>query len=272
MIEMKGLDKTFEDIHAVDHITGTIRDGMVFGLIGSNGAGKSTLLRMISGVIRPDGGELLADGKHVYENPEIKSQICYLSDAPYYFHNADLREMRDYYAAVYLSFNRKQFDSLAGIFHLDMKRRVNSFSKGMKKQVSILLGLCAGTKYLLCDETFDGLDPVVRQAVKSLIAAEMVSRDFTPVIASHNLRELEDFCDSIGLLHQGKLLLTEDIDQVRSRICKLQCVIQDPLREQELLRSLPVIKSERTGSLLTHRARGTGGSNAHRRGTGSSLS
>ena len=256
MIEMKGLDKTFEDIHAVDHITGTIRDGMVFGLIGSNGAGKSTLLRMISGVIRPDGGELLADGKHVYENPEIKSQICYLSDAPYYFHNADLREMRDYYAAVYPSFNRKQFDSLSGIFHLDMKRRVNSFSKGMKKQVSILLGLCAGTKYLLCDETFDGLDPVVRQAVKSLIAAEMVSRDFTPVIASHNLRELEDFCDSIGLLHQGKLLLTEDIDQVRSRICKLQCVIQDPLREQELLRSLPVIKSERTGSLLTLTVRG----------------
>lgn len=256
MIEMKELDKTFEDIHAVDHITGTIHDGMVFGLIGSNGAGKSTLLRMISGVIRPDGGELLADGKHVYENPEIKSQICYLSDAPYYFHNADLREMRDYYAAVYPSFNRKQFDSLAGIFHLDMKRRVNSFSKGMKKQVSILLGLCAGTKYLLCDETFDGLDPVVRQAVKSLIAAEMVNRDFTPVIASHNLRELEDFCDSIGLLHQGKLLLSEDIDQARSRICKLQCVIRDSLREQELLRSLPVIKSERTGSLLTLTVRG----------------
>ena len=256
MIELKNLNKTFNDIHAVDHITGTIRDGMVFGLIGSNGAGKSTLLRMFSGVIRPDGGELLVDGKPVYENPEIKSQICFLSDTPYYFQNADLREMRDYYAAVYPAFNRKQFDSLTGIFHLDMKRKINSFSKGMKKQVSILLGLCTGTKYLLCDETFDGLDPVVRQAVKSLIAAEMVNRDFTPVIASHNLRELEDFCDSIGLLHQGKLLLTEDIDQVRSKICKLQCVIQDPLREQELLRSLPVIKSERTGSLLTLTVRG----------------
>ena len=256
MIELKGLDKTFNDIHAADHITGTIQDGMVFGLIGSNGAGKSTLLRMISGIIRPDGGELLIDGKHVYENPEIKSQICFLSDTPYFFQNADLREMRDYYAAVYQTFNRKQFDSLTGIFHLDMKRRVNSFSKGMKKQVSILLGLCAGTKYLLCDETFDGLDPVVRQAVKSLFAAELVNRDFTPVIASHNLRELEDFCDSIGLLHQGKLLLTEDIDQIRSKICKLQCVIQNPLREQELLRSLHVLKSERTGSVLTLTVRG----------------
>ena len=256
MIELKDLDKTFNDIHAADHITGTIQDGMVFGLIGSNGAGKSTLLRMISGIIRPDGGELLIDGKHVYENPEIKSQICFLSDTPYFFQNADLREMRDYYAAVYSTFNRKQFDSLTGIFHLDMKRRVNSFSKGMKKQVSILLGLCAGTKYLLCDETFDGLDPVVRQAVKSLFAAELVNRDFTPVIASHNLRELEDFCDSIGLLHQGKLLLTEDIDQIRSKICKLQCVIQNPLREQELLRSLHVLKSERTGSVLTLTVRG----------------
>ena len=256
MIELKDLDKTFNDIHAADHITGTIQDGMVFGLIGSNGAGKSTLLRMISGIIRPDGGELLIDGKHVYENPEIKSQICFLSDTPYFFQNADLREMRDYYAAVYPAFNKKQFDSLTGIFHLDMKRRVNSFSKGMKKQVSILLGLCAGTKYLLCDETFDGLDPVVRQAVKSLFAAELVNRDFTPVIASHNLRELEDFCDSIGLLHQGKLLLTEDIDQIRSKICKLQCVIQNPLREQELLRSLHVLKSERTGSVLTLTVRG----------------
>lgn len=256
MIELKDLCKTFDDIRAADHITGTIQDGMVFGLIGSNGAGKSTLLRMISGIIRPDGGELLADGKHIYENPEIKSQICFLSDTPYYFQNADLREMRDYYASVYTTFNREQFNSLTGIFHLDMKRRISSFSKGMKKQVSILLGLCAGTKYLLCDETFDGLDPVVRQAIKSLFAAELMNRDFTPVIASHNLRELEDFCDSIGLLHQGKLLLTEDIDQIRSKICKLQCVIQNPLREQELLRSLRVLKLERTGSLLTLTVRG----------------
>ena len=256
MIELKDLDKTFNDIHAADHITGTIQDGMVFGLIGSNGAGKSTLLRMISGIIRPDGGELLIDGKHVYENPEIKSQICFLSDTPYFFQNADLREMRDYYAAVYPTFNRKQFDSLTKIFNLDMNRRINSFSKGMKKQVSILLGLCAGTKYLLCDETFDGLDPVVRQAVKSLFAAEIMNRDFTPVISSHNLRELEDICDSVGLLHQGKLLLTQDLDQIKCNICKLQCVIQDAHLEQELLRNLRVVKMERTGSLLTLTVRG----------------
>ena len=256
MIELKNVDKTLGGIHAVDHVSGTIREGMVFGLIGSNGAGKSTLLRMISGVIRPDDGTILCDGAPVFENPETKAQICFLPDTPYFFPNADIRQMRDYYAMIYPSFNRKQFDALAARFRLDPKRSIHAFSKGMKKQVSILLGLCAGTKYLLCDETFDGLDPVVRQAVKSLIAAEIIERDFTPVISSHNLRELEDICDSIGLLHEGRLLLTRDLDDAKNNICKLQCVIPDSRREQELISSLRILKMERTGSLLTLTVRG----------------
>ena len=256
MIELKNVDKTLGGVHAVDHVSGTIREGMVFGLIGSNGAGKSTLLRMISGVIRPDDGTVLCDGAPVFENPEAKAQICFLPDTPYFFPNADIRQMRDYYAMIYPAFNRKQFDTLADRFRLDPKRSIHAFSKGMKKQVSILLGLCAGTKYLLCDETFDGLDPVVRQAVKSLIAAEIIERDFTPVISSHNLRELEDICDSIGLLHEGRLLLTRDLDDAKNNICKLQCVIPDSRREQELISSLRILKMERTGSLLTLTVRG----------------
>ena len=256
MIELKNVDKTLGGVHAVDHVSGTIREGMVFGLIGSNGAGKSTLLRMISGVIRPDDGTVLCDGAPVFENPEAKAQICFLPDTPYFFPNADIRQMRDYYAMIYPAFNRKQFDALADRFRLDPKRSIHAFSKGMKKQVSILLGLCAGTKYLLCDETFDGLDPVVRQAVKSLIAAEIIERDFTPVISSHNLRELEDICDSIGLLHEGRLLLTRDLDDAKNNICKLQCVIPDSRREQELISSLRILKMERTGSLLTLTVRG----------------
>ena len=160
MIELKTLDKTFQMIHASDHITATIPDGMVFGLIGSNGAGKSTLLRMISGILKPDEEEVLIDGESVFENPSVKSQICFLSDTPYFFPNADIQQMRNYYMLCYPSFNRKLFDSLTDRFNLDPKRKISSFSKGMKKQVSILLGLCSGTKYLLCDETFDGLDPV----------------------------------------------------------------------------------------------------------------
>ena len=256
MIELKNVDKKFRDIQAADHITASVREGMIFGLVGSNGAGKSTLLRMICGVIKPDSGEVLADGALVYENPDIKSQICFLSDSPYYFANADIEEMRDYYMTLYPSFDRKLFDSLVKKFGLEPKRKISSFSKGMKKQVSILLGLCAKTKYLLCDETFDGLDPVVRQAVKSLFASEIMNRDFTPVISSHNLRELEDICDSVGLLHRGKLLLTQELDQIKANICKLQCVIPDPHREQEMISALHIIRMERTGSLLTMTVRG----------------
>ena len=256
MIELKNVDKKFRDSQAADHITASVREGMIFGLVGSNGAGKSTLLRMICGVIKPDSGEVLADGAPVYENPDVKSQICFLSDSPYYFANADIEEMRDYYMTLYPSFDRKLFDSLVKKFGLEPKRKISSFSKGMKKQVSILLGLCAKTKYLLCDETFDGLDPVVRQAVKSLFASEIMNRDFTPVISSHNLRELEDICDSVGLLHRGKLLLTQELDQIKANICKLQCVIPDPHREQEMISALHIIRMERTGSLLTMTVRG----------------
>ena len=259
MIELKNVDKKFQDIHAADHITASVRDGLIFGLVGSNGAGKSTLLRMICGVVKPDSGEILADGESVFENPTAKSQICFLSDSPYYFANANIGEMRDYYMTIYPAFDRKMFDSLVNKFELDPKRKINSFSKGMKKQVSILLGLCAKTKYLLCDETFDGLDPVVRQAVKSLFAGEIMNRDFTPVISSHNLRELEDICDSVGLLHKGKLLLTQELDHIKSNICKLQCVIPDSHKEQEMLGALRVIRLERSGSLLTLTVRGSRG-------------
>ncbi len=256
MIELKDVDKSFQDIHALNHVTSTIQEGMVFGLIGSNGAGKSTLLRMISGIIKPDSGEILVDGEPVFENPSAKSRVCFLSDTPYYFANADIEEMRSYYMLTYPDFNRKFFDSLTGKFNLDPKRKIRTFSKGMKKQISILLGICAGTKYLLCDETFDGLDPVVRQAVKSLFASEILNRDFTPIIASHNLRELEDICDNVGLLHQGTILLTQDLDQIRCSICKLQCVIPDSHQEQELIRGLRILKMERSGSLLTLTVRG----------------
>ncbi len=259
MIELNNIDKHFRDIHAADHITASIKEGMIFGLVGSNGARKSTLLRMISGIIRPDGGEVLVDGEPVFENPAAKAQVCFLSDSPYYFPNADIRLMRDYFMLLYPTFDKKMFDSLVKQFNLNEKRKINSFSKGMKKQVSILLGLCARTKYLLCDETFDGLDPVVRQAVKSLLASEIMNRDFTPVISSHNLRELEDICDGVGLLHEGKLLLTEDLDQIKCNICKLQCVIPDTHKEQELIRSLHILKMERSGSVLTLTVRGERG-------------
>ena len=210
MIEVRDICKTFDGLKAIDHATTKIMEGQIFGLVGSNGAGKSTFLRMLSGVLKADAGEILIDGENVYENIEVKEKICFLSDVAYFPANATGKTMCDYYSIMYKDFNPSQFNKLAEKFQLDIYRKISTFSKGMQKQMSMLLGVCTNTKYLFCDETFDGLDPVMRQAVKSLFASEVINRGFTPIIASHNLRELEDICDSIGLLHRGGILFTKD--------------------------------------------------------------
>lgn len=257
MIEINGVNKSFGELKALDNIIATIQEGSIFGLVGTNGAGKSTLLRILSGVLKADSGMALVDGENVYENPGAKAKICFLSDTAYFFPNATIQTMENYYAIVYPNFNRERFTDLVEKFGLSKKRKINSFSKGMKKQVSVLLGICTGTKYLLCDETFDGLDPVMRQAVKSIFAMELMNRQFTPVIASHSLRELEDICDHVGLLHQGGILLSKDLEDMKFHIHKVQCVIPDPAKEEELLTELHVLQHDKRGSLLTVVARGT---------------
>ena len=257
MIEAVNLTKKFDDIVAVDKINTQIRDGNVFGLIGTNGAGKSTFLRMAAGVLKPDEGIITIDGMEVFENEEAKKRFFYISDDQHFFSNATPRDMMVYYKMVYPSFDKERFHGLMRSFDLDEKRKINTFSKGMKKQVSVICGVCAGTDYLFCDETFDGLDPVMRQAVKSIFAMELMNRQFTPVIASHSLRELEDICDHVGLLHKGGILLSKDLEDMKFHIHKVQCVIQDPVKEEELLTELHVLQHDKRGSLLTVVARGT---------------
>lgn len=257
MIELMNVTKSFEHICAVDHVSATIQDGMIWGLVGSNGAGKSTLLRLISGIFRPESGEITLDGMPVFENPDARCQICFLSDTSCFFPNATAETMCRYYQLNYPDFNQDYFQKLTETFGIPFRQKLQTFSKGQKKQVSLLLGLCTGTRYLLCDETFDGLDPVMRQTIKSLFAAELMKREFTPVISSHNLRELEDICDSVGLIHKGKLLFTRDLDTMKCNISKLQCVIPDHAKEEELLSSLSILQYERSGSLLTITARGS---------------
>lgn len=257
MIEIEDVSKQFDRILALDGVSAQIEENCIFGLVGTNGAGKSTLLRIISGVLHPDHGQVRIDGYPVWENPRAKGRLCFLADTAYFFANATPRSMGEYYRVLYPGFDSGRYEELLERFELDPKRKLSTFSKGMKKQVSVLLGLCTNTEYLLCDETFDGLDPVMRQAVKSLFAAELMKRDFTPVIASHNLRELEDICDSIGLLHKGKLLLTQDLDQMKYHVHKIQCVLPDEAREQQLLQELTVLQYEKSGSLMLITARGT---------------
>lgn len=256
MIEAINLTKYFDDILAVSHIDAQIKDGSVFGLIGTNGAGKSTFLRMAAGIIKPDEGCVRIDGVDVFENEAVKSRFFYISDEQFFFGNATPEDMRIYYGTLYPAFDRERFDKLLSGFELDKKRKINTFSKGMKKQLSVILGICANTDYIFCDETFDGLDPVMRQTVKSLFANDMTERNLTPIIASHNLRELEDICDHVGLLHRGGILLSRDLDDMKLNIHKIQCVLAPDMKDTDI-QGLDIIHREARGSLLTLTVRGT---------------
>lgn len=256
MIEARHVIKCFDDIKAVDDISATIREGSVFGLVGTNGAGKSTFLRILCGVLKPDSGEITIDGQPVYENEKVKEKLFYISDDAYFFSNTTPAEMMEFYQAIYSRFDKNRFLELLERFELPAKRKINTFSKGMKKQLSILLGLCANTEYIFCDETFDGLDPVMRQAVKSLFAGEIAQRQLTPIIASHNLRELEDICDHVGLLHKGGILLSKELDDMKLNIHKIQLVPRKP-EDKDQLNELEVLHLDQRGSLLTVTARGT---------------
>ena len=256
MIQAVKLTKRFEDITAVDHIDAAIREGSVFGLIGTNGAGKSTFLRLASGILKPDEGHITIDGQEVFENPAAKRMVFYISDEAYFFSNASPLDMMAYYSRVYERFDKERFRRLLKSFGLDEKRRIHTFSKGMKKQVSVICGICANTKYLFCDETFDGLDPVMRQAVKSLFAEDVADRGLTPIIASHNLRELEDICDHVGLLHRGGILFSRDLDDMKLGMYKMQCIFQNPLPDSAW-EGFDILHKEQRGSLYTITARGS---------------
>lgn len=255
MIEATALTKRFDDIIALDHVDASIKEGQVFGLIGTNGAGKSTFLRCLAGIYKPDEGEIHIDGSPVYEHTAVKSRFFFISDEQYFLPGATPLDMASSYRLYYRYFDRERFKKLLSEFGLDGRRKISTFSKGMKKQLSVILALSAYTDYIFCDETFDGLDPVMRQAVKSLFAHDMDERGLTPVIASHNLRELEDMCDHVGLLHKGGILLSKDIVDLKLGIHKIQCVFADET-EPEQVDGLDIIKSERRGRLRTFIVRG----------------
>ena len=220
MIEIKKVSKRFDKIEAVSDVSLSIEEGQVFGLLGTNGAGKSTLLRMMAGVLKEDEGEIL------------------------------------FYKTLYPAFNEKRFRKFLVKFTLQKDRKIQTFSKGMKKQLSILLGVCSGVKYLFCDETFDGLDPVMRQGIKSILANEIDERKFTPIIASHNLRELEDVCDHVGLLHKGGVLLSKDLETMKCNIQKVQCALPKE-DDKKLEKMFDILQFNRRGKLVTMTVRGS---------------
>ncbi|MCI9144073.1 MAG: ABC transporter ATP-binding protein [Lachnospiraceae bacterium] len=256
MIEFRNLSKHFDKVKAIDNISATIEEGHVFGLIGTNGAGKSTLMRLLCGVMKPDQGTISVDGEPVYDNPSAKARIFYISDDQYFFRNGTSGDMLRLYRTYYPGFDGDKWKALMGKFGLDPGRKISTFSKGMKKQLSVICGICANTKYLFCDETFDGLDPVMRQAVKAVFIREMEERGLTPVIASHNLRELEDICEYVGLLHRGGILFEKDLDEMKLNIHKIQCVVREESMLQQIRENLEVMTMENRGALYTFTVRG----------------
>ena len=259
MIEIKNLTKRFGTITAVNNVSLRIEDSQVFGLVGTNGAGKSTLLRMISGILRQDSGGIELSGQPVYNNPAVLQNLFFIPDDPWFFRNGSALEMFNFYRTVYPDFDTVRFDRLLKDFSLDPKRRIQNYSRGMKKQLALLCGLCSNAQFLLCDETFDGLDPVMRQAVKSLFANDMSERGLTPVIASHNLRELEDICDHVGLLHAGGLLLSRDLASMKLGLQKVQCVFEDEADAEKALAGLELLENKVRGRLHTMTVRGSAG-------------
>lgn len=255
MIKAVELSKKFDNKLALDKVTFRIPDGSVFGLVGSNGSGKSTLLRLISGIYPPDSGRLEMNGIAVFNNPMVKSQIAFLSDIPYFLPQTNLDEMAALYEKMYPNFSREEYKRLLGIFPLDCKAKLSSFSKGMQRQASLILALASMPRYLLLDEAFDGLDVVIRKVLISLLLEGIEKNSITAVVSSHNLREIEEMCDHIAVIHNGKLITSGSVEEAKNNIHKFQAAFIS-VPEIKVFDSLDILKTERTGSLIQIIAKG----------------
>lgn len=249
MIEISNVTKLFGSKKALNNISFKIENGSVFGLVGSNGAGKSTLLRILSGVFNTDSGSVLIDGNSPFENPAVKAQCAFVSDFPYFASGATMTSTAEYYSSIYPSWDRNRYAELKGIFPIDPYQKITTMSKGMQRQTAIILALSLNPKYIFFDEIFDGLDPVIRELVKKLLIDYVSQTNATVVIASHNLRELEGFCDHIGLLHLGGILLEKDIDGDSIGLYRMQFVI-DEADFEEIKPVLNIVKHSRQGKMF----------------------
>ena len=233
MIRAAGITKKFGSFTALDEVTCNILDGCVYGLVGSNGAGKSTFLRVLAGIYKPDEGVAYFDDEPVYENPSVKEQISFVADELYFLTGSNMKKMALMYKRLYDNFDMDRFNELTKIFGLDPDKNIANFSKGMRRQASIILTLSTRAKYMFFDETFDGLDPVMRNLVKKLICDDVAEKGSTVIITSHSLRELEDICDHLALLHKGGLVLDSDVLEMKTTQFKVQVAFEEKFNESK---------------------------------------
>ena len=256
MLEVKNAVKTFDGFRALDGLTMTVPKGAVYGLVGPNGAGKSTIIRHLAGIYRQDSGEVLLDGQPVYENAEAKRRMAVIGDDWYYFPQAGIKEMAKFYAGIYPAFSWERYEKLKQVFPLDEKMMLRRMSKGMQKQAAFWLTVCCMPEYLILDEPVDGLDPVMRRQVWSLLLGDVAERGTTVLVSSHNLRELEDVCDHVGILNHGKVLLERSLSDLQDNTVKLQVAYQG-VTEPVLPAELNILHRSHVGRVYTYIVRGS---------------
>jgi ABC-2 type transport system ATP-binding protein len=256
MIEMKKVYKSFDRFLAVENIDLSIQKGSIYGLIGSNGAGKTTLIKLLAGIYRQESGEVTIEGKHVYENVALKQKLFYIPDQPYFLFQYTTKQMANFYKSIYPSWSEERFQKLSQSFELDINKKIHTLSKGWQRQSAFILALSAKPEILILDEPMDGLDPVVRKKVKNLLIQDVAEREMTILISSHNLREIEDICDHIGILHKGKLLLEKELDELKLDIHKVQVAFKGGELPKNFLKDLQVLHSEKRGSVFLYIVRG----------------
>ncbi len=247
MIEVRNLIKSFDGFRALDGISLTAPKGGVYGLVGPNGSGKSTLLRHLSGVYRPDSGSVTFGGAPVYENPALKSRIAYIPDDLYHFTSASILDMKKFYKDLYPSFSEERYKTLKEVFALNEKMPIRRMSKGMQKQAAFWLAISLHPDYLLLDEPVDGLDPVMRRQMWSILMADLAEHGTTVVLSSHNLRELEDVCDHVGIINHGKMMVERSLSQLQDTVIKVQAVFEG----EPDLSGFEILHESRTGRLRT---------------------
>lgn len=255
MIEVERVSKQFENLEALQDVSLAVHKGSIYGLVGSNGAGKTTMLKLLAGIYKPDSGNLRIDSQPVFENEAIKMRCVFIPDNLYFFLNYTIQDMADFYASIYPQWNNQRYQKLANVFNIEINRRIRTLSKGMQRQVALWLGLALMPDVMILDEPLDGLDPVMRQKVKNLIIQDVAEREMTVIISSHNLRELEDICDYIGILHQGKMLIQKDFDDLRADVHKIQVAFSGEI-PPALLEQTQTLYHEQRGSVLILIVRG----------------
>ena len=255
MLEAKNVVKTFDGFRALDGLTMTVPAGAVYGLVGPNGAGKSTIIRHLAGIYRQDSGEVLLDGHPIYEDPDVKRRMTVIGDDWYYFPQASIREMARFFAGLYPQFSWERYEKLKQVFPLDEKLMLRRMSKGMQKQAAFWLTVCCMPEYLILDEPVDGLDPVMRRQVWSLLLGDVAERGTTVLVSSHNLWELEDVCDHVGILDHGRVLLERSLSDLQDNTVKLQAAYAG-VTEPVLPAELNILHRSHVGRVYTYIIRG----------------